>query len=197
MKIKRNVRQFGLALLLVAAFAARGSAQAGHGTDIRDQIVIDSLNPRKMQLRDIVAQLRDTLITVPALQDRIARNMATGVNSVVISNGRELGKRCRIGAAMADLTAKRVAPLYTNNPQGDQALNGYRASLTSLIGDLKVCERDDSLTMVVASPDPKRIAQVAATARDAVARYDAVRDALLKLLGIDLPIKGTIYRGGK
>ncbi len=196
MKIKWNVSRFGTALILAAVCAARGSAQAGHGTEIRDQIVIDSLNPQKMQLRDIVAQLRDTLITVPALQNRIAQYLATGVNSVVISSGRELGKRCRVGTAMADLTIKRVAPLYTNNPQGDQALNGYRAGLASLAEDLKACERDDSLTMSAASPDPKRIAQVAGSARDAVARYDAVRDALLRLLNIELPIKGTVYNRG-
>jgi hypothetical protein len=197
MKIKCKFQRFGTGLFLAAALAARSSAQAGHGTELRDQIVIDSLNPQKMQLRDIVAQLRDTLITVPALQNRIAQYLATSVNSVVISSGRELGKRCRISATMADLTVKRVAPLYTNNPQGDQALNGYRASLASLIEDLRTCERDDSLTMSVASPDPKRIAQVASAARDAVARYDAVRDALLRLLNIELPIKGTIYKGGK
>jgi hypothetical protein len=186
-----NIRSLGLGLILVASFAARSGAQTG--TEIRDRIVFDSLSPQKMQLRDIVAELRDTLVTVPALQDRIARNIATGVHSVVVSNGRELGKRCRISAAMADLTAKRVAPLYTNNPQGDQALNGYRASLTSLIEDLRTCERDDSLTMSVPSPDPNRIAQVSVAARDAVTRYDAVRDALLRLMNIELPIKGKIY----
>ena len=195
--MNRSIRLFGLALVTITTVASRSEAQGRRvespsAAALRDLVVEDSLTPAKAQLRDVVAQLRDTLTTVQALHASIARNMATGVSSVVLSNGRELGKRCRVAAAMAELTTERIAPLKTSAPRGDQALNAYRASLTALTRDLWVCQRDDSVTMAAAHPDQKRIEHVAVAARAAVTRYDVIRDALLKLLDINLPIKGTI-----
>lgn len=198
--MNRNIRSIGLGLFIAASCAVRsdaqGRAQARWPAALRDMIIEDSLTPAKAQLRDVVAQLRDTLNTVQALHARITRNMASGVTSVVLSDGHELGKRCRVGAATADLTAKRVATMYTNDPHGDQALSAYRAGLTALLEDLKTCQRDDSLTMAASAPDQKRIEKVASAARDAVTRYDAIRDALMKLLSINLPVKGTINPQG-
>jgi hypothetical protein len=152
----------------------------------------DSLTPAKAQLRDFVAELRDTLVRVQALHSSITRNLATGMTSVVVSNGYELRKRCRVGAAMAALTTDRVASMHTSDPRGDQALNAYRAGLTGLMEDLKTCQRDDSVTMAAAKPSQQNIEEVAAAAAAAVTRYDAIRDGLMTLLGINLPIKGKI-----
>lgn len=194
--MNRNVRSFSLGLVIAASLVSRsdaqGRAQSPSPAALRDVIIEDSLTPAKAQLRDFVAELRDTLNTVQALHASITRNLATGVTSVVLSNGRELGKRCRVSGAMAELTTKRVAAMYTSDPRGDQAMNAYRAGVAALMEDLRTCQRDDSLTMAAAAPDQKRIERVAAAARDAVTRYDAVRDGLMKLLNIDLPIKGTI-----
>jgi hypothetical protein len=194
--VNRSARFFRLGLVLAASFAVRGSAQTPRPqsptpAQMRDIIIEDSLTPAKMQLRNFVTQLRDTLNSVQALHASITRNLASGVTSVVLSNGRELGKRCRVGGFEADLTSKRVATMYTSDPRGDQALNSYRAGLTALIDDFKTCQHDDSIAMAAATPDPKRIEQVSAAASDAVTRYDSVRDALLKLLNITLPFKGT------
>ena len=195
--MKRNVRWICLGVALAAGVVSRGSAQNGRPTSptpaqLRGMIIQDSLTPAKMELRDVVAKLRDTLISVQALHSSIMRNLASGGAAVVISNGRELGKRCRVGEATADLTVKRISAMYTNEPKGDQALNGYRAGLNGLIDELRTCQRDDSATMAAKAPDPRRIEQVATAARDAVARYDVVRDALMKLLSIDLPISGRM-----
>lgn len=199
--MNRNIRSVGLGLIIAASLASRGDAQGRIKTataeEMRDLIIEDSLTPAKSQLRDYVAQLRDTLISVPALRASISRNRATGVTSVVLSNGRELGKRCRVSEAMAVMTIERVAAMKTSDPRGDQALNGYRSGLATLTEDMKTCVRDDSLTMVAASPDQGRIEQIAAAASDAVMRYDSIRDALMRLLNITLPIKGTIRPHGK
>lgn len=194
--MKRNVRLLGLGLVLAATAALRGGAQgriqSPTPAELRHLIIEDSLTPAKAQLRDFVAQLRDTLNSVQALHASITRNLATGVTSVVLSNARQLGKRCRVGAMMSELTTHRVASMRTSDPRGDQALAAYRAALTTLGDELKTCQHSDSVVISAATPDQRRIEQVATAARDAVTRYDVVRDALLKLLSIELPIKGTI-----
>jgi hypothetical protein len=186
--VNRNIRSIGLGLVIATSVASRSGAQQS----LRDMIIWDSLTPAKAQLRDFVAQLRDTLNTVQALHASITRNLATGVTSVVLSNGRMLGKRCRASAAMSELTTNRVAPMKTSDPRGDQVLAAFRAGLAALTEELKTCQHDDSVTMAASTPDQKRIEQVATVARDAVARYDVIRDALMKLLNIDLPIQGTM-----
>lgn len=194
--MNRNFRSLGLGVVMLAWLAGRGAAQAqahiATPEQIRDMIAVDSLTPAKKQLRDFVAELRDTLVSVQALHASISRNLASGVTSVVRSDGHQLGRRCHVGGAAADLTVKRVATMYTNDPVGDQALNTYRSGLAELITGLRACQHDDSLVMAAATPDPQRIEAVAAAARQAVDRYDGIRDGLLKLLGIRLPIKRGI-----
>lgn len=182
------------ALMLAQPVRAQRPARPPTSMDLHELIPEDSLTPAKSRLRDDVARLRDTLSTIRALHARITRNLSTGTGSVVLSDGRELGKRCHAGAAMAGVTATRVAGLRTSTPNGDQALNAYRAGLAALGDDLEACQRDDSLVMAAHQPDQQRIEVVAAAARDAISRYDLLRDALLKLLEIDLPIQGTIGR---
>jgi hypothetical protein len=198
--VNLNIRSTVVALIAAALSVSHGVAQtrtqAPTPAQLRDMIIEDSLTPAKAQLRNFVAELRDTLNAVPALHASITRNLASGTTSVVLSDGRQLGKRCRLGGAFADLTIKRIAVMHTNDPGGDQALNAYRSSLTTLIDDFRVCVHDDSTTMAAATPDPKRIESVAAAARDAVTRYDAVRDAFLRLLQITLPIRSSAHPRG-
>ena len=198
----RTRRTFGHTLALFAVTVATVSAQTTGGVtpaqmrtaaQLRNMIIEDSLTPAKKQLRDFVAELRDSLNYVQAIRSSIDRNLTTGTNSVVVSNARVLGKRCRMAMGMADLTGKRVATMYANDPRGDQALNAYRAGLTALMDDMQGCQRDDSLVITAAKPDGKRIKEVASAADDAINRYDMIRDGLLKLLNIDLPIAGKIH----
>lgn len=173
---------------------AQRAARAPTSMGLRELIPEDSLTPVKSRLRDDITRLRDTLSAVRALHARISRNLATRTRSVVLSDGRELGKRCHAGAAIAILTSDRVANLRTSDPTGDQALNAYRGGLAALTADLDTCQRDAGAVMATAAPDQEHIEQVAAAASAAIARYDLLRDALLKLLEIELPIQGTIGR---
>jgi hypothetical protein len=185
-----------MVLFLGVALASRGSAQtrptSPTAAQLRGMIIEDSLTPAKKQLRDFVAELRDTLFTVQAIHARVVRNLATGVTSVVLSDGHALGKRCRVSGAEVDRTLKRVAGMYTSDSTGGQALSVYRAGLAALMEDMGTCQHDDSVMMSASSPDPKRVGEVAAAAADAVTRYDGIRDGLMKLLNIKLPVKGTI-----
>lgn len=198
--MNRTIRIFGLALIATTSLTTAGRAQTAYAKQLltaeqlRNMIIEDSLTPAKKELRDFVAELRDSLNGVQAIRTSVARNLATGKTAVVVSNARELGKRCHMAEAMADLTSKRVATMYTNDPRGDQALNAYRAGLTILGEDMRTCQRDGSAVMSAPKPDGKRIELFAAAADDAVTRYDTIRDGLMKLLNITLPITGKIHR---
>lgn len=173
---------------MAAALSSRSSAQAS----IRDILIVDSLSPAKMQLRDYVAELRDTLTLVESIHARITRANASGMNSVALSSGRQLGRQCGAGVVMIETTQQRVRVMKTSDVRGEQALASFRAGLITLSDKLRLCQQDDSAVMAAAAPDRKRIEQVAATASDAIEQYDQVRDALLRLLGIDLPVKGYV-----
>lgn len=175
-------------LIASAAWAPEVSAQQS----VRDILIVDSLSPAKTQLRDFVAELRDTLNLVESIHARIVRASASGMNSVVQSSGHQLGRSCRSSTAMIELTQQRVAAMKTSDVRGEQALASFRAGLATLDDDLRLCQTDDSTAMAASHPDQKRIQQVAAAARDAIVQYDRVRDGLLRLLDINLPVKGYI-----
>jgi hypothetical protein len=171
-----------------AALASRATAQRS----VRDILIVDSLSPAKTQLRDYIAELRDTLNIVESIHARIVRANASGMSSVVQSSGHQLGRICRTSGAMIELTQQRISAMRTSDVRGEQALASFRASLATLDDNLRVCQTDDSAVMATLPPDQKRIQQVAAAARDAIVQYDQVRDGLLKLLDINLPVKGYI-----
>ena len=175
-------------MVLAAAVVSRSTAQSS----ISDILIVDSLTPAKMQLRDYVAQLRDTLTMVESIRARITRANASGMNSVVLSSGRQLGRSCHASVTMIETTEQRVGMMKTSDVRGDQALASFRAGLATLADNMRLCQRDDSAMMVSASPDRKRIQQVATAARDAIMQYDQVRDALLRLLGINLPVNSYV-----
>jgi len=178
----------GLLLVVTAALVSRAAAQRS----VRDILIVDSLSPAKTQLRDDVAQLRDTLNVVESIHARIARASASGMSSVVQSSGHQRGRSCHTGTAMIELTQQRVSAMKTSDVRGEQALASFRASLATLDDNLRTCQTDDSAVMATPSPDQKRIQQVAAAARDAIVQYNLVRDGLLRLLDINLPVKGYI-----
>ena len=184
------------ALLVVAGVAIASQAgaqtQQAAGSRIRDLIIEDSLTPAKMQLRNFVADLRDSLVRVESVQARLVRARASKMNSVVVSQGRDLARNCSNGAAMVTVMTQRIEPMNTQSEQGDQALHAYRSALSSLHDDLRLCAHFDSLTMAATPLNSERLENIATAARDAIARYDIVRDGLMKLLGITLPINGTI-----
>lgn len=175
-------------LVIAAALASRSTAQAS----IRDILIVDSLSPVKMQLRDYVAELRDTLTVVESIHARIIRANASGMNSVVQSSARQLGKSCHTGATFVETTQQRVRVMKTSDLRGEQALASFRAGLATLGDRLRLCQQEDSAVMAGASPDQKRIQQVSAAATGAIEQFDQVRDALLNLLGIDLPVKSYV-----
>ena len=184
----RSVRTSGLVVGMVAALASRATGQSS----VRDVLIVDSLSPAKTQLRDYIAELRDTLNVLESIHARIVRANASGMSSVVQSSGHQLGRSCHASAATVETTERRVSAMKTNYLHGEQALASYRASLITLAENLRLCQVDDSAVMAAPSPDQKRIQQVAAAAREAIVQYDQVRDGLLKLLDITLPIKGYI-----
>lgn len=167
-------------------------SQAGAQSSIRNMIIVDSLSPVKMQLRDYVAELRDTLNVVESINARIIRANASGMKSVVKSSGRQLGRSCHAANAMIGMTQQRVSVMVTSDVRGEQALASYRLGLTTLADYLQICEKSDSAVMAAPSPDVKQLLQVAAAANDAIAQYDQIRDGLLKLLDITLPVKGYV-----
>jgi hypothetical protein len=184
----RHTRIIGVFLVVAAAWAPRASAQRS----VRDILIVDSLSPAKTQLRDFVAELRDTLNLVESIHARIVRASASGMSSVVQSGGHQLGRSCRTSTAMIEVTQQRVSAMKTSDVRGEQALASFRAGLATLDADLRLCQTDDSAVMAAPRPDQKRIQQVAAAARDAIVQYDRVRDGLLTLLDINLPVKGNI-----
>ncbi|MGH7592590.1 MAG: hypothetical protein ACRELE_01860 [Gemmatimonadales bacterium] len=183
------IRPSGIALALALALVAGVAAPSKAQTSIRDILIVDSLSPVKMQLRDDVAGLRDTLTLVEAMHARIVRANASGMNSVVQSGGRQLGRRCHASAAMADLTTQRVSVMKTSDVRGEQALASFRTGLATLSARMRLCQRDDSALMAGPAPDRQRIQQLSTAASDAIAEFDQVRDALLRLLDINLPVK--------
>ena len=176
--------------MTTVALQVRGQVQPTSGTKIRDLLIEDSLTPAKMQLRNVVADLRDSLVKVESVQSRLERNAK--MTSVLPSLGRELGRNCANGAMMVTRTTKYIEPMNTQNEQGDLALHAYRSALATLGEDLRRCAHADSLVMAAPSLDQEKLATIATAARAAVSQYDVVRDGLMKLLGITLPIKGTI-----
>ena len=184
------------AVLVVAgvSLGSRAGAQGQPvaGSKVRDLIIEDSLTPTKMSLRGYVADLRDSLVKVEALQARLVRARAANMTSVVVSQGRELARNCTNSAAMVELTTKRIEPMNTQNEQGDLALHAYRSALATLAEDLRRCAHGDSLTMAAAPIDQVKLESIATAARASISQYDVVRDGLMKLLGIVLPIKGDI-----
>lgn len=184
------------AALFVAALAPLGQLEAQQptaGNAMRDMIIEDSLTPAKMQLRDYLTALRDTLTYIGSVQDRIARARAAKMDAVVRSQGWELSRRCLGGVRMLDVTTRRLAPMRTSDPRGDQALESYRAGMATLREDLAECAHFDSLALKEHVIDQEKVEHIATAASDAVLRYEEVRDALLKLLGISLPVRGNIY----
>jgi hypothetical protein len=184
----RSTRISGLIIVLAATAVSRATAQSS----VSDILIVDSLSPAKMQLRDYVAQLRDTLTVVESIHARIARANASGMNSVVLSSGRQLGKSCHASMTMVETTEQRVGMMKTSDVRGEQALASFRVSLATLADNLRLCQHEDSTVMAGASPDRKRIQQVATAARAAIMQYDQVRDALLTLLGINLPVNSYV-----
>jgi len=180
------------AVTLVSQAGAQG--QPLSSSKVRDLIIEDSLTPTKMSLRSYVADLRDSLVMVESNQSRLARARAANMTSVVVSQGRELARNCSKGAAMVALTTKRIEPMNTQNEQGDLALHAYRSALATLGEDLRRCAHGDSLIMAAASLDQVKLEDIATAARASISQYDLVRDGLMKLLGITLPIKGDIWR---
>jgi len=183
-----RTRIAGILLIAIAACTSRASAQRS----VRDILIVDSLSPAKTQLRDFVAELRDTLNLVESIHARIVRANASGMGSVVQSSGHQLRRSCRASTAMIELTQQRVSAMKTSDVRGEQALASFRAGLAALDDDLRLCQTDDSAVMAATRPDQQRIQQVATAARDAIVRYDQVRDGLLRLLDINLPVKGYI-----
>jgi hypothetical protein len=183
-----RTRIAGVLAFVTAVVAAPAVAQRS----VRDILIVDSLSPAKTQLRDYVAELRDTLNLVESIHARIVRANASGMGSVVQSSAHQLGRNCRTGAAMIELTEQRVSVMKTSDVRGEQALASFRASLVTLDDNLRICQADDSAVMATRPADPQRIQQIAAAARAAIMQYDQVRDGLLKLLDINLPVKGYI-----
>lgn len=179
-----------LGTLLIPALGFK--SPVGAQASVRDILIVDSLSPAKTQLRDFVAELRDTLVRVESIHARIVRANASGMGSVVQSSGHQLGKSCHAGAAMVEITQQRVSVMKTSDVRGEQALASFRAGLMLLADNLRLCQANDSTVMAASAPDPKRVEQVAAAASVAIAQYDQVRDGLLKLLDINLPLKGYI-----
>ena len=183
---------------MLAVVGATIASQAGAqvqpkaGSRVRDLIIEDSLTPAKLQLRDYVSALRDSLVRVESVQARLVRARAAKMTSVVVSQGRELARNCTKGAAMVALTTKRIEPMNTQNEQGDLALHAYRSALATLGEDLRRCAHGDSLTMASAPLDQGQLENIATAARASISQYDVVRDGLMKLLGITLPIRGDI-----
>ena len=177
---------------VTGALQARAQVQPVAGTKIRDLLIEDSLTPAKMQLRNVVADLRDSLVKVESVQSRLVRSLASNMTSVVVSQGRELGRNCTNGAMMVARTTKYIEPMNTQNEQGDLALHAYRSGLATLGEDLRRCAHADSLAMAAMPLDQEKLVSIATAARAAISQYDVIRDGLMKLLGITLPIKGTI-----
>lgn len=186
--MKRRIT-WGLGAIIASGVLA-GPAAAQ--TSVRDILIVDSLSPAKTQLRDFVAELRDTLNRVAAIHARIVRANASGMASVVESGGHQLGRTCRAAERMAALTHERVSMMKTDDIRGEQALASFRNGLTALGDQLHTCQVDDSTVMADRTPDRQRIVTVAGAASDAISRYDQVRDGLLTLLSIRLPVKGYI-----
>ena len=179
-------------LAAIVATGTLATVPAAAQTSVRDILIVDSLSPAKTQLRDYVAELRDTLNRVDAIHARIVRANASGMASVVQSGGHQLGRTCRVAERMAALTQQRVSMMKTDDIRGEQALASFRNGLTALGDQLRTCQADDSTVMADRVPDRQRIVAVAGAASDAISRYDQVRDGLLTLLSIRLPIKGYI-----
>ncbi len=180
------------AVTLVSQAGAQG--QPVSGSKVRDLIIEDSLTPTKMSLRGYVADLRDSLVKVESNQSLLAKAIRANMTSVVVSQGRELARNCSKGAVMVALTTKRIEPMNTQNEQGDLALHAFRSALSTLGEDLRRCAHGDSLTMAAAPLDQVKLENIATAARESISQYDVVRDGLMKLLGITLPIKGDIWR---
>jgi hypothetical protein len=192
--VNKSLTRTFLLLLVGATPLARAAAQQPTaGSTIRDMIIEDSLTPAKAQLRDYIAQLRDTLDLVGAVHARLTRARASGMTSVFISQGQQLARRCESGAAMIEVTLKRLEPMHTSEARGDQSLQTYRAGLGDLHENLRQCAHFDSLTLASKPLDQEKLENISTAASDSVLRYDQVRDALLKLLGISLPIEGKIF----
>jgi hypothetical protein len=192
--VNTNSIRLLLLLLLGAVPLVRATAQQPTaGSTIRDMIIEDSLTPAKAQLRDYIAQLRDTLDFVGAVHARLVRARTSGMTAVFLSQGHQLAKRCDNGAAMIELTLKRMEPMHTSEARGDQALHVYRTGLAELQEDLRQCAHFDSLTLATKPLDQQKLENIATAASESILRYDQLRDALLKLLGISLPIESKIY----
>jgi len=180
-----------LAVILALAFASRGGAQV---TMRRSSP--DSLSPLKAKFRDYVLELQDTLNKVESIHVQITRARASGMNSVVLSWGRQLSRSCRAGAAMAETTTQRMSTMLTDDARGERAMATFRDGLAVLTEGMRTCERDDTQLMAGKTPDFKRIEEIAESASVAVSDYRQVRDGLLPLLGIDLLLgKRSATRG--
>jgi hypothetical protein len=174
--------------------ALRAAQNAAAAADVRGIMVEDSLPPAKRQLRDELTLLRDTLTRVSALDARISRSEASGMSAVVMSSARQLWTACRSGAGTANRTLDQLSNLQTNDPRGDNALSTYRGALGDLLSDMRSCQQQDSIALGAKPIDARRVQDISAAAAAAILRHDQVRDALVGMLGIRMPVKGYIPR---
>ena len=175
-----------------AARAQNMAKQAAAGADVRGIMIEDSLPPAKKQLRDLLTVLRDTLNRVSSMDSRISRARASGMTSVVASNARQLEKACVAAVAQVRRTTDKLAGMETRDERGDNALSAYRGGLADLLSDLVTCQHDDSLMLAAPKFDGARAESVSSAAAHAVELHDQIRDALLRMLGVRLPVSGYI-----
>jgi hypothetical protein len=176
-----KARTLNLLAIVTLALASHGAAQVS-----MRRTTSDTLSPLKAKFRDYVLELQDTLNKVESIHVQIVRARASGMNSVVLSWGRQLSRSCRAGAGMAETTTQRISTMVTDDQRGERAMATFRDGLATLTENLRTCERDETQVMSAKPPDQKRIEEIAESASVAVTDFRQVRDGLLPLLGIDL-----------
>lgn len=188
-------------MLLVLACSAAGRSLSAQGSrapeppiadQVRSLMSDEKLPEMKGQLRDEIAQLRDSLYIIGSIRSRIGRARASSMSAVALSLGRQLAGRCRMGAAMTDLTTSRLATLRTSEPLGDRALDSYRAALRTLSTALRDCEHQSGAAAALMPPDAARFEEIATKADAAITQHDQVRDGMLHTFAIHLPVHGYI-----
>jgi len=191
-QIARRLAFLAVAGILPLTHAAAQAQAPRTGADIRNMIIEDSLTPAKAQLRNYVAELRDSLVKIESAQENIARARKGKMPTVVLSQGRQLGKYCAMGVSMVDLTTERISPMGTPDPRGDQALHGYRSGLNVLREDLRICAHIDSVTLATQPVNQDKLETIATAVVGAIRQYDQIRDGMIKVFDISLPIHGDI-----
>ncbi len=90
--MNQKLKRLGFVALGMVLLASVASAQTDvkAGNRLGNLLIEDSLTPAKAQLRNYVAELRDSLVFVESVQSRLARARAAKSTAVVVSQGREL-----------------------------------------------------------------------------------------------------------